>query len=155
MTDERETDEAEAESREEQIDEQGRNPTQQRMDEEGVEAAPVDTSWSGEAETSSTEVAGADPSGPVDGADQGAPVAAAGPAVPGGSFETSAHAAASEPATSLDAPAGTNEPIFEPDVPLEAEVNREAAAGGSRKGVIAGVAGVFALLGAVLLRRRR
>jgi MYXO-CTERM domain-containing protein len=83
------------------------------------------------------------------------PVAAAGPAVPGGSFaETSTQVEGSDPSTSVEAPAGSNEPIFEPDVPLAAEVNREAG-GGPRKGVIAGVAGAFALLGAVLLRRRR
>jgi hypothetical protein len=33
---------------EDQIDESGRNPTQQRMDEEGVEDVPVDADWSGE-----------------------------------------------------------------------------------------------------------
>jgi hypothetical protein len=35
-------------SGEEDIDEEGRNPTQQRMDEEGVEDVPVDADWSGE-----------------------------------------------------------------------------------------------------------
>jgi hypothetical protein len=30
---------------EELIDESGRNPTQQRMDEEGVENVPVDSEW--------------------------------------------------------------------------------------------------------------
>ena len=30
---------------EEAIDESGRNPTQQRMDEEGVEDVPVDADW--------------------------------------------------------------------------------------------------------------
>jgi hypothetical protein len=30
---------------EEAIDETGRNPTQQRMDEEGVENVPVDADW--------------------------------------------------------------------------------------------------------------
>ena len=30
---------------EDQIDEQGRNPTQQRMDADGVEERPVDVSW--------------------------------------------------------------------------------------------------------------
>ena len=152
------------ESGEEQIDEEGRNPTQQRMDEEGVEPAPVDASWTGEPEAAASTDAevpgtsgpaeGSDPSRPVESADQGAPVAAAGPGVPGGSFETSAKAEGSDPSASAEAPAGPNEPIFEPDVPLAAEVNREAG-GGPRKGVIAGVAGAFALLGAVLLRRRR
>lgn len=33
---------------EEAIDETGRNATQQRMDEEGVENAPVDADWKGE-----------------------------------------------------------------------------------------------------------
>ena len=33
-----------------EVDEQGRNPTQRRMDEEGVEDAPADASWTGEAE---------------------------------------------------------------------------------------------------------
>jgi hypothetical protein len=126
MADERET---ETESGEERIDEQGRNPTQQRMDQEGVAPAPVDASWTGEAEapaSSDAEVPGT--SGPVEGSD---------------------------PSTLVEAAAAANEPIFEPDVPLVAEVNREAGGGGSRKGVIAGVAGAFALLGAVLLRRRR
>jgi hypothetical protein len=35
-------DQLRASSGEERIDEQGRNPTQQRMDEEGVESRPVD-----------------------------------------------------------------------------------------------------------------
>lgn len=101
MAEERET---ETESGEAEIDEQGRNSTQQRMDEEGVEPSPVDADWT---------------SGDAEG---GAPA--------------------------------ENEPIFEPDVPLVAEVNREAPAK-SRKGLFAAVAGGFALLGAVLLRRRR
>jgi hypothetical protein len=33
------------ESGEEDIDEEGRNPTQQRIDEEGAEEAPADVSW--------------------------------------------------------------------------------------------------------------
>lgn len=32
----------------EQIDESGRNPTQERMDEEGTEARPVDADWDNE-----------------------------------------------------------------------------------------------------------
>jgi hypothetical protein len=32
------------------IDESGRNPTQQRMDEEGVEDVPVDAEWTSGAE---------------------------------------------------------------------------------------------------------
>jgi MYXO-CTERM domain-containing protein len=115
MTEERET--TETESGEEQIDEQGRNPTQQRMDEEGVEAAPVDADWTGS------------PSGGPEGSD------------PAG------------PAESAATPA-KNEPIFEPDVPLVAEVNRETPPK-SRKGIVAAVAGAFAVLGAVVLRRRR
>jgi hypothetical protein len=44
-------DEAEAEDeRDWKIDAEGRNPTQQRMDEEGVEEAPVDAPWQGEGE---------------------------------------------------------------------------------------------------------
>ena len=34
-----------ASSGEEQIDESGRNPTQQRMEEEGTEPRPADASW--------------------------------------------------------------------------------------------------------------
>jgi hypothetical protein len=112
----------EIESGEERVDAEGRNPTQQRMDDEGVEPVPVDASWTGEEEG------------------EGAPVAAAGPAVPAESFETSM--------------AGPNEPIFEPDVPLVAEVNREAESR-SRKGVIAALAGGLAVVGAALLRWRR
>ena len=33
------------ESGEERIDDQGRNPTQRRMDEEGAEERPVDVDW--------------------------------------------------------------------------------------------------------------
>jgi hypothetical protein len=33
------------ESGEEQIDEEGRNPTQKRIDEEGAEDRPVDAAW--------------------------------------------------------------------------------------------------------------
>ncbi|HEY6960250.1 MAG TPA: hypothetical protein VI408_00025 [Gaiellaceae bacterium] len=33
------------ENGEEAIDESGRNPTQQRLDEEGTEDAPVDADW--------------------------------------------------------------------------------------------------------------
>jgi hypothetical protein len=85
------------------------------------------------------------------------PVAAVGPTISGGSFgDPPTQAEGSGPSTSVDVPAAANEPIFEPDVPLAAEVNREAGGGGGpRKGVVAGVAGAFALLGAVLLRRRR
>jgi hypothetical protein len=126
----------ETESGEERVDAEGRNPTQQRMDDEGVEPVPVDASWSGEEEG------------------EGAPVAAAGPAVPAESFETSTEAEASGPSASAEAAAGPNEPIFEPDVPLVAEVNREAG-GRSRKGVIAALAGGFAVVGAALLRWRR
>ena len=36
---------AETENGEELIDETGRNPTQQRMDEEGTEPVPVDEEW--------------------------------------------------------------------------------------------------------------
>ena len=32
----------------EQVDESGRNPTQERMDEEETEARPVDTDWDNE-----------------------------------------------------------------------------------------------------------
>jgi hypothetical protein len=32
-------------NREDEIDEGGRNPTQQRLDEEGVEDEPVDANW--------------------------------------------------------------------------------------------------------------
>jgi len=39
---------AETENGEEQIDETGRNPTQQRMDEEGTEPVPVDEEWEDE-----------------------------------------------------------------------------------------------------------
>jgi hypothetical protein len=35
----------ELESGEEEIDEQGRNPTQQRLDEEGTTGKPVDAGW--------------------------------------------------------------------------------------------------------------
>jgi hypothetical protein len=35
----------ETENGEQEIDETGRNATQQRMDEEGVEAKPVDVDW--------------------------------------------------------------------------------------------------------------
>jgi hypothetical protein len=94
--------ERETESGEERIDAEGRNPTQQRMDEEGVQEAPVDASWSGQDEEQ----------------------------------------------------AGANEPIFEPDVPLEAEVNREAPPR-SRKGLIAAVVGAAGVVGAFVLRRRR
>jgi len=38
----------ETENGEEAIDESGRNPTQQRMDEEGTEAVPVDVEWEDE-----------------------------------------------------------------------------------------------------------
>jgi hypothetical protein len=103
-------------SGEEQIDEEGRNPTQQRMDEEGVEPAPVDADWT------SAGPEGSDPSAPVE-------------------------------SSATPTPAAT-EPIFEPDVPLVAEVNREAP-GKSRKGVVAAVAGAIGVLGAIVLRRRR
>jgi hypothetical protein len=124
MTEERDT---KIESGQAEIDEEGRNPTQQRMDDEGVEPAPVDASWEGENETGpatalSAQAEGSVPSGPAD-----SPGAASGSA---------------------------NEPIFEPDVPLVAEVNREATPK-SRKGLVAAVAGGFALVGAALLRRRR
>jgi hypothetical protein len=33
---------------EDELDESGRNPTQQRMDDEGVEDVPVDAQWSTE-----------------------------------------------------------------------------------------------------------
>ena len=36
-------------SGEERIDDEGRNPTQQRIDEEGAEQAPVDAPWETEA----------------------------------------------------------------------------------------------------------
>ena len=36
------------ENGEEEIDEQGRNATQQRIDEEGADAEPVDGEWKGE-----------------------------------------------------------------------------------------------------------
>jgi hypothetical protein len=36
------------ENGEESIDESGRNPTQQRMDEEGTEPVPVDEAWEDE-----------------------------------------------------------------------------------------------------------
>jgi hypothetical protein len=159
MSDERDTDaetENETGSGDEQIDEQGRNPTQQRMDEEGVEPAPVDASWTGEAETGpapelSAPAEGSDPTGPAEGATAGG-VATPFPGEPSAPAEGSDP---SGPADVAGAAPAANEPIFEPDVPLVAEVNREAGAGGSRKGVIAGVAGAFALLGAMLLRRRR
>ena len=32
----------------EQVDESGRNPTQERMDEEGIEPRPVDVEWENE-----------------------------------------------------------------------------------------------------------
>jgi hypothetical protein len=44
-----EGDEAEGETDDWEIDAEGRNPTQQRMDGEGVEEAPVDAPWEGEA----------------------------------------------------------------------------------------------------------
>jgi hypothetical protein len=47
-------DEAEGEP-EWEIDAEGRNPTQQRMDEEGVEEAPVDAPWEGEGEPEAAE----------------------------------------------------------------------------------------------------
>jgi hypothetical protein len=111
-------DERETESGEEQVDAEGRNPTQQRMDDEGVESAPVDASWTGETEADSAQAEG------------------------------------SAPSASAEKPAAANEPIFEPDVPLEAEVNREAPAK-SRKGVIAAVVGAVGVVSAVVLRRRR
>jgi hypothetical protein len=37
----------EPENGEAEIDESGRNPTQQRMDEEGTEDVPVDAEWEG------------------------------------------------------------------------------------------------------------
>lgn len=121
------TDERDETSGEEQIDEEGRNPTQQRMDDEGVEPAPVDASWTGADDATNSA-----PSTQVEGSD---------------------------PSTSVESPGAAgpqaNRPIFEPDVPLVAEVNREASPGKSRKGVIAAVAGGFAVLGAVVLRRRR
>jgi hypothetical protein len=113
-------DERETGSGEERIDAEGRNPTQQRMDDEGVETAPVDASWTGEPEVE----------------------------------QPSAPAEQAEPSASADAPAAPNEPIFEPDVPLEAEVNREDPPR-SRKGVIAAVAGAIGVIGALVLRRRR
>ena len=119
MTDARDP---ELESGEEQIDAQGRNPTQQRMDEEGVEPAPVDAAWGGEDEG------------------DGPPVAAAGPAAAGGSFATGAAPVA-------------DEPVFEPDVALVGEVNREASRRTWRR--VALVGGALALLAAVRLRRRR
>jgi hypothetical protein len=39
------SDRATGESGEELIDEEGRNPTQQRIDEEGAEETPVDAEW--------------------------------------------------------------------------------------------------------------
>src|SRR4051794_39911348 len=40
------------------IDESGRNPTQQRMDEEGVEDVPVDAKWGADGGARSTEPLG-------------------------------------------------------------------------------------------------
>jgi hypothetical protein len=39
----------EPENEENAIDESGRNPTQQRMDEEGTEDVPIDEEWEGHA----------------------------------------------------------------------------------------------------------
>lgn len=136
MDDERD---GEAESGEDQIDERGRNPTQQRMDEEGLEDAPVDASWTGEGESS----------------DQGAPVAAAGPAVAGGGFETSSQVGGSGGPAPADVVAGANEPTFEPDVPLVAEVNRGAGEASDRKKKLGVLGAAAALLTGVVLRRRR
>jgi hypothetical protein len=54
--------ESEIENGEEAIDESGRNPTQQRIDEEGAEAVPVDVEWKESDETGvgSTEPAGSE-----------------------------------------------------------------------------------------------
>jgi hypothetical protein len=58
---EAEADGDEAEGRTDwQIDAEGRNPTQQRMDEEGVEEAPVDAPWEDESGLGAAE-AGAEP----------------------------------------------------------------------------------------------
>ena len=150
-------DERDETSGEAEIDEEGRNPTQRRMDEEGVEPAPVDASWTGDDDAPdsalSTHVEGSDPST----SGESPAAAAAQDNAPGPAASTLVEGP--DPSASVKSPAApgsqANEPIFEPDVPLAAEVNREAGAGKSRKGVIAAAAGGFAVLGAVLLRRRR
>jgi hypothetical protein len=108
-------DEAEGET-EWEIDAEGRNPTQQLMDEEGVEEVPVDAAWEGG-------------NGPDEAAEGG-----------NGSDE----------AAEDDA-----EPTFEPDVPLVAEVNREAGEASDRKRRLGALGAAGALLAAVVLRRRR
>jgi hypothetical protein len=150
-------DERDETSGEEQIDDEGRNPTQQRMDEEGVEPAPVDASWTGDDESSrsagrSRQPEGSDPSGPPEGG-MAEPATSQASSMPA-SGQPQGTAPSGSP-ESVEAGPQANEPIFEPDVPLVAEVNREAGGGKSRKGVVAAVAGGFAVLGAVLLRRRR
>jgi hypothetical protein len=159
-------DERDETSGEEQIDDEGRNPTQQRMDEEGVEPAPVDASWTGDDESERDSVRSgqperSDPSGQPEGSDPSGPPEG-GMAEPATSQATSTQTSGQPQGTvpsgspeSVAAGPQANEPIFEPDVPLVAEVNREVGAGRSRKGVIAAVAGGFAVLGAALLRRRR
>src|ERR687892_58382 len=98
-------DEAEGET-EWEIDAEGLNPTQQLMDEEGVEEVPVDAAWEGG-------------NGPDEAAEDDA------------------------------------EPTFEPDVPLVAEVNREAGEASDRKRRLGALGAAGALLATVVLRRRR